>query len=266
MHDEQMPLMAHLERLRRSLIIAGGTWFVAFMGLYGFAERLFSWVAAPMRQALPKGSSMVFLTATEPFFTYLLLSAVAALVVSLPVVLWQVWTLVVHGLRLEWHGLGVIFVLVGCLAFVAGAYLGFRFVIPTIFSVLVRFGTDSGNASAMLSMGDYLELALKMMLAFGLVFELPVLMMLLTRLGLADREWFAAKRKYMVIVAFVFGALITPGPDVLSQCSIAIPFVILYEVGLWGVRCMGKGAGDKASAARSNDGGFPESLERTSIP
>jgi sec-independent protein translocase protein TatC len=88
----------------------------------------------------------------------------------------------------------------------------------------------------MLSMGDYLSLALKMILAFGLVFELPVLMIVLTRLGVADSHWFASKRKYMLIVAFVFGALITPGPDVLSQCSIAIPFVILYEVGILGGR------------------------------
>jgi len=240
MHDEQIPLMVYLEVLRRSLIIAGGTWFVAFLGLYGFAGRLFSWLAEPMRQALPKGSSMVFLTATEPFFTYLLLASVAALIVSLPVVLWQVWSLIVCGLKLEGKWLGIIFVLASCLAFISGAYLGFRYVFPAIFSVLVRFGTDTGSVDAMLSMGDYLSLALKMMLAFGLVFELPVLMILLTKLGLADSQWFASKRKYMLIVAFVFGALITPGPDVLSQCSIAIPFVILYEVGILGVRFAGK--------------------------
>jgi sec-independent protein translocase protein TatC len=236
MHEEQMPMMAYLETLRKSLIIAGSTWLVAFVVLYGFADRLFSWVAEPMRQVLPAGSSMVFLSVTEPFFTYLLLASVAALGVSLPVILWQVWILIVCGLHLEEKGTGVVFVLVSCMAFISGAYLGFRFVLPAIFSVLVRFGTDSGSVTAMLSMGDYLSLALKMILAFGLVFELPVLMIVLTRLGVADSHWFASKRKYMLIVAFVFGALITPGPDVLSQCSIAIPFVILYEVGILGGR------------------------------
>jgi sec-independent protein translocase protein TatC len=120
------------------------------------------------------------------------------------------------------------------LSFLTGACLGFGYVFPVIFSVLIHFGTDAGGIDAMLSMGDYLSLAMKMMLAFGLVFELPVVMIVLTRLGVADRRWFVSKRKYMLIVAFVFGALITPGPDVLSQCSVAIPFVILYEVGiLW---------------------------------
>lgn len=247
MPEEQMPMMAYLEALRRSLIIAGSTWLVAFLVLYGFAERLFFLMAEPMRQALPEGSSMVFLTATEPFFTYLLLAAIAALAVSLPVILWQVWALIVSGLHLEERRLGFFFVLASCLAFLVGAGLGFRYVIPTIFSVLVRFGTDSGSVDAMLSMGDYLSLALKMMLAFGLVFELPVVMIVLTRLGMADARWFAEKRKYMLIVAFVFGALITPGPDVLSQCSIAIPFVILYEIGILGVRFTRKNSGKKAS-------------------
>jgi sec-independent protein translocase protein TatC len=240
MHEEQMPLMAYLEVLRRSLIIAGSTWLVAFLALYGFAERLFFLLAEPMRKVLPAGSSMVFLTATEPFFTYLLLAAVAALVVSLPVLLWQIWKLIVCGLQLEEQGLGAVFVVVGCFAFLSGAYLGFRFVLPTIFSVLVRFGTDTGNFAAMLSMGDFLSLTLKMMIAFGLVFELPVLMIILTKLGLANSHWFASKRKYMLIVAFVFGAVVTPGPDVLSQCSIAIPFVILYEVGILGARFVRK--------------------------
>lgn len=253
MHDEQMPLMVYLEVLRRSLIIAGSTWLIAFLGLYGFAERLFYWLAEPMRQALPPGSSMIFLTATEPFFTYLLLAAIAALVVALPVVLWQVWNLIVCGLQLKGKGLGVVFVLVSCIVFTSGAYLGFRFVFPAIFSVLVRFGTDTGSVDAMLSMGDYLSLALKMMLAFGLVFELPVLMIILTRLGMADSQWFASKRKYMLIVAFVFGALITPGPDVLSQCSIAIPFVILYEVGILGSRfARKKPAGEPVRTASQN--------------
>ncbi|OHB26017.1 MAG: twin arginine-targeting protein translocase TatC [Desulfuromonadaceae bacterium GWC2_58_13] len=229
-----MPLMAYLETLRKSLIVAGGTWFVAFVALYGFAEELFSWIALPMRSALPSGSSMVFVEATEPFFTYLMLAAVAALAVSLPVILWQVWSLITTGQSSKRKGLGFLFILGGCSSFFGGAYLGFAYVLPVIFSFLINFGTESGTVAAMLSMGEYLSLALKMMLAFGLVFELPVIMTVLARVGLADRLWFASKRKYMLILAFVFGALVTPGPDVVSQCSIAIPFVILYEVGILG--------------------------------
>lgn len=236
MNEELLPLMTHLEALRKSLMIAAGTWLMAFVSLYGFAEQLFLWLAAPLHKVLPKGSSLVFLSATEPFFTYLMLAAGAALVVSLPVILWQAWSVLVSGLKHSGKGLGALFVLGSLLSFLTGSYLGFRYVFPVIFSVLVHFGLDAGDINAMLSMGDYLSLAMKMMLAFGLVFELPILMMVLSRLGFVDGRWFASKRKYMLIVAFVFGALITPGPDVLSQSSIAIPFVIVYEVGILGAR------------------------------
>ncbi len=236
MNEELLPLMTHLEALRKSLIIAGGTWLVAFASLYGFTERLFFWLAEPLQKALPKGSTLIFTTATEPFFTYLMLAAGAAMVVSLPVILWQAWCVIVSGLKRSGKGLGALFILGSFVSFLTGSYLGFRYVFPTIFSVLIHFGLDSGNIDAMLSMGDYLSLAMKMMLAFGLVFELPILMIVLTRLGIVDNRWFATKRKYMLIVAFAFGAVITPGPDVLSQSSIAIPFVILYEVGILGAR------------------------------
>ncbi len=243
MNGRPVDLMAYLEALRRSLIIAGSFWLVAFFSLYGFSERLFVRLAEPMRSTLPEGSSMVFLSATEPFFTYLMLAAVAALVVCLPVILWQLWGVVAAGPGVEAKGLGFLFVSGGCVSFLVGAYLGFSYVFPVIFSVLVRFGTDAGGIDAMLSMGDYLSLALKMMIAFGLVFELPVVMPLLARLGVADGPWFASKRRYMLIVAFVFGAVITPGPDVISQCSIAVPFVILYEVGILGCRFSRKKTG-----------------------
>lgn len=245
LEGQRLPWLDYLEALRKNLMVIGATWFVAFVTLYGFVEELFNRLAEPMRRALPAGSSMVFVEATEPFFTYLMLAAVAALVVSLPVIFGQAWTLMTTGQSRKHKGLGFFFILGGCLAFVAGGYLGFAYVFPVIFAFLIHFGTDAGTVAAMLSMGDYLALALKMMLAFGLVFELPVVMTVLARLGLADRTRFAAKRKYMLILAFVFGALVTPGPDIVSQCSIAVPFVLLYEVGILGAwLCGNRDAGE----------------------
>lgn len=231
-----MALIDSLETLRKRLIIALGTWFVAFIVLYSFVGRLFFWISDPIQKTLPKGYTMVFLTATEPFFTYLELAAIAALLVASPVILWQFWALLAFRLPpgKKWYGL--FFVLSGCFFFAAGAYLGFRYVFPIIFSVLIHFGIDAGGIEAMLSMGDYLSLALKMMLAFGLVFDLPVLMIALAWMGLVDSRWFSTRRKYMLIVAFAFGAVITPGPDIFSQCSVALPFVVLYEIGILGAR------------------------------
>jgi len=238
-----MPLTCHLEELRKRLIIAGGCWLVSFFLLFAVAAKLFRWLSAPLQKVMPPGSSLIFVSATEPIFTYLTVAAVAALIVSLPVILWQLWAFLAQALNLRKPALGAVFVVAGSFCFLSGAWLGFTYVFPAIFRVLLRMGTGSGELDAMLSMGSYLSLALKMMLAFGMVCELPVLMILLSRLGVADRRWFAAKRKYMLVVGFIFGAIITPGPDVLSQCSIAIPFVILYEIGILGCGVFGKNLG-----------------------
>jgi sec-independent protein translocase protein TatC len=247
MVDEPIPFTLHLEELRKRLMIAGGSWLLAFFACYSYAEPLFLYISNPLREALPEGSSLVFLTATEPFFTYLKIAAMAALVVSLPVILWQVWAFVAPGLDRHERRFGVAFVASSCLFFSAGTYFGFTFIFPLILSVLIKFGVGVGGVSAMLSMDGYLSLALHLLLAFGLVFELPVVLVLLARLGMVDHLWLRQNRKYMVIVAFVFGAIFTPGPDVFSQCALAIPFVILYEVGILGVRIFGRKKEAKAS-------------------
>lgn len=254
MPDEQLPFTAHLEELRKRLIVAGGTWLVAFFACYAFAERLFRYISEPVRAALPAGSSLVFITATEPFFTYMKIAALAALIVSLPVILWQLWAFVAPGLYAHEKRFAVSFVGASCLCFGAGAYLGFTYIFPTIFAMLIKFGIGGTDVNAMLSMGAYLSLAALMLLAFGLIAEVPIVILILARMGVIDHHWLKRNRKYMVIVAFVFAAIITPGPDVISQVSLAIPFITLYEVGivlarLFGKKTTAKGPVEEASAA-----------------
>lgn len=233
MSEAQAPFTAHLEELRKRLIIAGVTWLVAFFICYGFSEFLFRFVSEPARRALPPGSALVFITATEPFFTYMKISALAALVVSLPVILWQAWAFVAPGLYFHEKRFAIPFVMVSCLCFAAGAYFGFVYLFPTIFAILIKFGIGEAGVSAMLSMGAYLSLAMRLTLAFGLVFELPIILFLLARMGVVDHLWLRRNRKYMIIVAFVVAAIATPGPDVFSQVALAVPFIVLYEVGIW---------------------------------
>lgn len=252
MVDEQSTFTAHLEELRKRLMIAGGAWILAFFACYAFAEQLFQYISAPLRAVLPENSSLVFLTATEPFFTYLKIAAMAALVVSLPVILWQVWAFVAPGLHAHEKKFGVAFVASSCLFFSAGTYFGFTFIFPLILSVLIQFGLAADGVSAMLSMDSYLSLSLHLLLAFGMVFELPVVIVLLARLGVVDHLWLRRNRKYMVIVAFVFGAVLTPGPDVFSQFALAIPFMILYEVGILGARLFGKRKDSESPATDHN--------------
>jgi sec-independent protein translocase protein TatC len=240
MVPEPIPFTAHLEELRKRLMISGGSWLLAFFACYSFAEQLFLHISDPLRKALPEGNSLVFLTATEPFFTYLKIAAMAALVVSLPVILWQVWAFVAPGLHVHERRFGIAFVASSCLFFLFGTYFGFTFLFPLILSVLIQLGVGFGGVSAMLSMDAYFSLALHLLLAFGLVFELPVIIVLLARLGMVDYLWLRQNRKYMLIAAFVFGAIFTPGPDVFSQCALAIPFVILYELGTFGARIFGR--------------------------
>ena len=235
----EMPLTSHLEELRKRLMIASLSWLVAFLGCYSVAEKLFKILSEPVKQALPEGSSLVFIQATEPFFTYLKVAAVAGVLVAMPVILWQIWGFVAPALYKNEKIFAVPFVLASCLCFGVGTYFGFFFVFPTIFTFLVKFGTGTGEINAMLSMGSYLTLSTRLLFAFGMVFELPIIIFFLARMGVVDYKWLAKKRKVALLFACVIGAVLTP-PDVFSQASIAVPFIVLYEVGIIVARLFGK--------------------------
>lgn len=239
MSDDRMPLTSHLEELRRKLIIAGVSWLVAFLACYAFAEPLFDLIASPVRAALPEGTSLVFITATEPFFTYLKIGALAGLLVSMPVIFWQIWSFVAPGLYQHEKRYIVPFVLASTLCFATGAFFGYQYVFPMAFKVLIEFGTGSGELNAMLSMGSYLSLSSKLLLAFGLVFELPVVIFFLARMGIVDHKMLARNRKFALLAAFLTGAMLTP-PDVFSQTALAVPFIVLYEIGIIVARIFGK--------------------------
>ena len=132
---------------------------------------IFAFISDPVRRVLPEGSSMVFISATEPFFTYLKVSALAAVLLSLPIILWQIWAFIAPGLYKHEKRYAVPFVIASCFCFACGTYFGFTFVFPTIFNFLVTFGTSSGDMQAMLSIGNYLSLASKLLLAFGLSYN-----------------------------------------------------------------------------------------------
>ena len=250
MTDDQLPITTHLEELRKKLMIAAGAWFVAFIACYSFAEELFQFISEPVRSALPEGSSLVFISATEPFFTYLKIGALAGFLIALPVIFWQIWSFVSPGLYNNEKKYIFPFVIASSLCFGLGTYFGFFFVFPTIFTFLIKFGTGSGEINAMLSMGSYLSLSSKLLIAFGLVFELPIVIFFLARLGVVDYAWLAKNRKFALLIGFVVGAVLTP-PDVISQTALALPFIILYEVGIWLARFFGK----KPDAEEESAGG-----------
>jgi len=239
MTEPAQPFFSHLQELRRRLIVGVVSWLIAFAICYRYAELLFKFIAEPVRQALPDGSTLVFIHATEPFFAYLKVAAVAGLLLALPVLLWQGWMFVAPALYPGEKRLAAPFVLCSCLCFATGTYFGFTFVFPVIFTFLINYGIGMGEVKAMLSMAGYLSMSTRLLLAFGLVFELPIVIFFLARLGIVDYEWLAKNRRYAFLLAFVVGAILTP-PDLFSQVSIALPFIVLYEVGVWVARFFGK--------------------------
>ena len=192
--SDAMPLGSHLEELRKRLIFAAGAWLVAFLGCYSVAEQLFERISQPVRDALPEGSSLVFINATEPFFTLLKVAALAGLVVAFPIIIWQVWSFIAPGLYANEKKFVLPFDLLSSLCFGCGTYFGFTFVFPMVFSFLVTYGTGVGGINAMLSMGAYLTLASRLLIAFGLVFELPIVIFFLARMGIVDHKWLAKNR------------------------------------------------------------------------
>ena len=239
MDDGRMPLMQHLEELRKRVVRAFAAWFVAFLVCYSYAEQMYLMISQPLRAALPEGTKLVFITATEPFFAYLKIGAFAGLLVALPVIFWQLWGFIAPGLYAHEKRYVVPFVVLSTLCFLAGTAFGFTIAFPLMFGFLVQFGTAGGEVVPMLSMGSYLSLAGKMLLAFGVTFELPIIIFFLARMGVVDAPMLARNRKFALLGCFVLGAIFTP-PDVVSQTVLAGPMYLLFEVGIWVTRVFGR--------------------------
>ena len=245
MDDGRMSLMQHLEDLRKRIVRAFVAWFVAFMVCYNYAEQMYLIISKPLRDALPAGTKLVFLTATEPFFAYMKIGAFAALLVALPVIFWQLWGFIAPGLYVHEKRYVVPFVLLSSACFIAGTAFGYIVAFPLMFGFLVQAGTAGGEVVPMLSMGSYLSLAGQMLLAFGITFELPIVIFFLGRMGVVDYAFLSRNRKYALLGCFILGAIFSP-PDVVSQCVLAVPMFLLYEVGIWLTYFFGK---KKAPAA-----------------
>jgi len=227
-----MSLMQHLEELRKRIVRAGIAWLVAFMVCYNYAEQMYLLISRPLREALPPGTKLVFISATEPFFAYLKIGAFAALLVSLPYIFLQVWGFIAPGLYSHEKRYVIPFVVLSSGCFIAGTLFGFFVAFPLMFGFLVEAGTAGGEVVPMLSMGSYLSLASQMLLAFGITFELPIVIFFLARMGVVGYDFLARNRKYALLICFILGAIFSP-PDVVSQTVLAVPMFILYELGIW---------------------------------
>jgi len=190
-------------------------------------------------------TELVFTTPTEAFWTYMKVAMIMGLFIAMPVILWNVWAFVAPGLHKHERKYAAPFVIIGSLLFIAGGAFAIFVVVPFAIQFLVSFGQDQG-LKAMITVSSYVDFILKFTLAFGVVFEMPVVITLLSMLGIVTPQFLSKNRKYAILINFIIAAVLTPTPDVVNQSLMAGPLCVLYEVGIICSRVVGR---KKAKAA-----------------
>lgn len=224
-----MGFFEHLEEFRKRLIVCIVAVLLLFFVAWGWAPELFEFVARPIRQVLPKGQNLSYTTLTEPFLMYFRVSMLAAVIFASPVILWQVWLFISPALYRREKSYVLPFVGIGFLFFIAGCAFGYYQAFPLVVNFLIGVGKPF---NAVITINEYLSTATKIILGLGLVFETPILIFFLARIGIVSEKWLLAKFKYAVLVIFIVAAIITPTPDVATQLVFALPMILLYLLGI----------------------------------
>jgi sec-independent protein translocase protein TatC len=235
--DEKLPFTAHLEELRKRLIICFSAVGIGFVISYIFSKSLFEILMQPLLAAMPPEEKLIYTGLPEAFFTYLKVAFLAGTLLAVPVIMYQLWIFIAPGLYKKEKRLLTPIVFLSSLFFLGGALFGYFVVFPFGFKFFMGFSSD--YVRPLPSMKEYLGFSAKLLFAFGIVFELPLFITFLARLGIVDVKFLKAKRKYAILLFFVFAAILTP-PDVITQVMMAGPLIVLYEVSIVGAKLFGK--------------------------
>lgn len=232
--DTAAPLLDHLVELRKRLIWSFAALFAAFAVCFYFADHIFAFLAQPLVKAFPPGEGrLIYTKLYEAFFVEVRVAFFAAFFVAFPVIANQIWAFVAPGLYAREKRAFLPFLIATPVLFTLGGALAYYVVMPTAFHFFLQYQGNIGGIEqeALPSIGEYLSLVMHFILAFGIAFLLPVLLMLMERAGLVTRDQLKSGRRYAILVAFVIAAVATP-PDVLSQFMLAVPLILLYELSL----------------------------------
>lgn len=235
--DEKRPLMSHLEELRKRLVTCAIAVGACFAATYAFSEKLFTILASPLKAHLPEGDRLIFTNLPEMFFVHIKTALVAAVILSAPLIFYQIWGFVAPGLYRNEKRYVLPFVLSSTLLFVGGALFGYFVVFPFGFSFFLGFANE--YIQALPSAKQYFSLSTKLLLGFGLIFELPVVAFFFGRMGVISAGLLRKQRKYAVLLIFVVSAILTP-PDVITQLMMAGPLWVLFELSVIIVSVAGK--------------------------
>ncbi len=228
--DEPMTLMGHLNELRRRLFRIVIIVILGFVAFYGVAEQLYAYLSAPLQAQLPAGSKLIYTSPAGAFFTYMKVALVASLFGTSPISFYQVWAFIAPGLYKEEKRAVIPLAFFSSIFFISGAAFCFFTVFPIAFKFFMGFATDT--IVPMISVEEYLGFALKLLIAFGVVFEMPLFAYFLSRFGILSPDFMRRQRRYAILLIFIVAAILTP-PDVFSQCLMAIPMLLLYEVSIY---------------------------------
>jgi sec-independent protein translocase protein TatC len=235
--DEKLPLTTHLEELRKRLIKIIIVLVIVFGICYSQSSYILAFVQAPLIPLFPEGSSFAMLKITEGFFTELKISLIAAVFFSMPFILYQLWKFIAPGLYAHEKKYVVSFVITSSLLFFLGAAFAYYIVFPFGFQFFLNYA--KGNVIASLSLQWYLSFVIRLIMGFGIIFEMPVFVLFLSKMGIVTADMLKKYRRYAIVLMFVVAAIFTP-PDVFTQLMMSGPLLILYELSIYVAKIFGR--------------------------
>ena len=233
--DDKMPFMEHLGELRVRIVRSLIALLIGLGIALPFSQQIVDYLAKPVRES---GHNLVFLALTEGFWVQMKVAVIVGLFIAAPGILYQIWAFVAPGLHKHERKYAAPFVIVGSLLFIGGGAFSLKVVTPFAIAFLLSY--ERQGLQAMISIGSYVDFLLKFTVAFGAVFELPLAITLLSRMGVVTPKMLAKNRKYAVLGSFVAAAVLTPTPDMFNQALMAGPLILLYEIGIISARIFGR--------------------------
>ena len=227
--DEKQPFLSHLEELRKRLIYCAIAAGIGFIIAYIFSEDLFTILISPLKESLPDNDRLIFTNLPEMFLTYIKTAFITGILLASPVIFYQMWVFIAPGLYQNEKRYVIPFVLFSTILFIGGALFGYFIVFPFGFRFFLGYANE--YIQALPSVKQYFSFSTKLLFAFGIVFELPVVVFFLSKIGIVTPAFLRKNRKYAILLTFALGAILTP-PDVITQFMMAVPLILLYEIGI----------------------------------
>lgn len=224
-----MSFLEHLDELRRRLIICTLALLIAFLVCWNYAPQIFTFLERPIMQLLPPGEKLAYTSLTSPFMLYMKVAFLSSIFIASPIVLLQLWLFIAPGLYPKERYYAIPFIFFATIFFVGGGWFGFDVVFPMACKFFVDIGREFNQV---ITVDDYFSFASKMILAMGLVFETPILIFFLARLGIVTPQFLLRNFKYAIVAIFIIAAVITPTPDMVTQSALAVPMILLYALGI----------------------------------